>query len=76
MSPEKALEWVLQANTRQMWERRCEQARSHIFDCISIRGQAMSRSSRRKILPTGVIGNDSRNTMCLGTLYPVKLVLQ
>ncbi|AYF50551.1 hypothetical protein DXV65_24320 [Pseudomonas fluorescens] len=45
-----------------------EQARSHIFDCISIHRQAMSRSSRRRILPTGVIGNDSRSTMCLGTL--------
>ncbi|VVP39152.1 hypothetical protein PS874_04631 [Pseudomonas fluorescens] len=38
--------------------------------------QAISRNSRRKILPTGVIGNDSRNTMCLGTLYAVKFSLQ
>lgn len=30
--------------------------------------QAMSRNSRRKIFPTGVIGNDSRSTMCFGTL--------
>jgi hypothetical protein len=37
---------------------------------------AISRNSRRKILPTGVIGNDSRNTMCLGTLYAVKFSLQ
>jgi len=37
---------------------------------------AISRSSRRRILPTGVIGNDSRNTMCLGTLYAVKFSLQ
>ena len=34
-------------------------------------GYAISRNSRRRILPTGVIGNDSRNTMCLGTLYGV-----
>ena len=40
------------------------------------RSQAMSRNSRRRILPTGVIGNESRSTMCLGTLYPVKLTLQ
>ncbi len=39
-------------------------------------GQAMSRNSRRRILPTGVIGNDSRSTMCLGTLYAVKFSLQ
>lgn len=46
----------------------------HFLDPISI--QAMSRSSRRRIFPTGVIGNDSLNTICLGTLYPVKLALQ
>ncbi len=39
-------------------------------------GYAISRNSRRRILPTGVIGNDSRNTMCLGTLYAVKFSLQ
>ncbi len=38
--------------------------------------QAISRNSRRRILPTGVIGNDSRKTMCLGTLYAVKFSLQ
>lgn len=37
---------------------------------------AISRNSRRRILPTGVIGNDSRNTMCFGTLYAVKFSLQ
>lgn len=30
--------------------------------------QAISRSSRRRIFPTGVIGNDSRSTICLGIL--------
>jgi len=30
--------------------------------------QAISRNSRRRIFPTGVIGNDSRSTMCFGTL--------
>ncbi|VVQ03813.1 hypothetical protein PS918_04439 [Pseudomonas fluorescens] len=39
-------------------------------------GYAISRNSRRRILPTGVIGSDSRNTMCLGTLYAVKFSLQ
>ncbi|PTU50555.1 hypothetical protein DBB42_20025 [Pseudomonas plecoglossicida] len=59
-------------------------ARSHrdltVLECCAVpvgagkpakkptRYQAMSRSSRRRILPTGVIGNDSRSTMCLGTL--------
>ena len=38
--------------------------------------QAISRNSRRRILPTGVIGNDSRSTMCFGTLYAVKFSLQ
>lgn len=34
----------------------------------SFTDQAISRNSRRRILPTGVIGNDSRSTMCFGTL--------
>ncbi len=35
---------------------------------VPARSQAISRSSRRRILPTGVMGNESRSTMCLGTL--------
>ncbi len=31
-------------------------------------GGQTSRSSRRRILPTGVIGRDSRISKCLGTL--------
>ena len=45
-------------------------------DARPFTGQAISRNSRRRIFPTGVIGNDSRNTMCLGTLYAVKFSLQ
>jgi hypothetical protein len=51
-----------------------EQARSHRDQPFT--AYAISRNSRRRILPTGVIGNDSRKTMCLGTLYAVKFSLQ
>lgn len=43
---------------------------------VHITDQAISRNSRRRIFPTGVIGNDSRSTMCFGTLYAVKFSLQ
>lgn len=43
---------------------------------VPVTDQAISRNSRRRIFPTGVIGKDSRSTMCFGTLYAVKFSLQ
>lgn len=52
------------------------QASTRMRQAQSFSDQAISRNSRRRIFPTGVIGNDSRSTMCLGTLYAVKFSLQ
>src|SRR6218665_1597900 len=38
--------------------------------------QCLSRNSRRRILPTGVLGNSARNSITLGCLYPVSSFLQ
>lgn len=59
-------------NRKRVSWRRYRRLRSFYFKLT----YAISRSSRRRIFPTGVIGNDSRSTMCLGTLYAVKFSLQ
>ena len=59
---------VYQPTFLSLTHRYREQARSHRVSIGLPYAQAISRNSRRRILPTGVIGNDSRKTMCLGIL--------
>src|SRR5687768_507831 len=49
---------------------------SFVVDAVVVRRlsgarRSQVRSSRRRILPTGLFGSASRNSTCLGILYPV-----